>query len=365
MLGEESLGSLTCCLNLIRLALKEKPLAADDSFSGSEDVPFDYDSQIDAGSWSEPSIEVDAIDVDAIEVDAIDDGRDETEQAEQVNGEIDAEVEALTDPFDFAGRNSQPYIGQWNRLVSRTNWEKGQIISEWRQSLMEASAPATAYSDEVWARLVGGVTSQHVGRLRRVFVKFGSSFESYAGLFWTHFQAALDWQDAEMWLQGAVESRWSVSQMRRQRWEALGGIAAEEPQDDEIVAADLDEDFEPANDSRPEKGEFDEASAGARYEEPDFGGDSDDSQAQESSEAIGSDFEDVSGTVLAEAKPAFEQIGKLPEDLAEALESFQIAIIHHRTLGWTDVTQAQVIAAIDGLKHMVRSDAEGRIEIEG
>lgn len=323
------------------LALKEKPLAADDSFSGSDEVPFEVEQELEGATWSESMSD---------------------EETAEFDSPVNSSSEADTDPFDFAGRNSQPFIGQWNRLVSRTNWDKGKIICEWRQSLIEASAPATSYSDEVWARLVGGVTSQHVGRLRRVFVKFGDAFESYAGLYWTHFQAALDWQDAEMWLQGAVDSRWSVSQMRRQRWETLGGVAAEEPQDDEIVAAELDEDFEPANEQSPEAGEFDEEAAGPRYEEPDFGDDGADEAAAESSEAIDSDTIDASGTVLAEAKPAFDKVGKLPEDLAEALESFQIAIIAHRTLGWTEVTQSQVIAALDGLKHMVRSDAEGRVE---
>lgn len=33
------------------------------------------------------------------------------------------------------------YLGRWNRLVSTTNWEKGRIISEWRESLLEAGAP--------------------------------------------------------------------------------------------------------------------------------------------------------------------------------------------------------------------------------
>ena len=30
---------------------------------------------------------------------------------------------------------AEPYIGKWNQLISTTNWEKGQIISEWRAKL--------------------------------------------------------------------------------------------------------------------------------------------------------------------------------------------------------------------------------------
>ena len=27
------------------------------------------------------------------------------------------------------------FVGQWNRLVSTTNWEKGRIICQWRDAL--------------------------------------------------------------------------------------------------------------------------------------------------------------------------------------------------------------------------------------
>src|SRR6185436_17155065 len=105
----------------------------------------------------------------------------------------------------------QPFVGRWNLLISTTNWEKGRIIHEWREALIVASAPAADYSDEAWSRRVGGVTSQHVGRLRRVFQKFSGSYDRYRGLFWSHFQAAIDWDDAEMWLEGAVQNNWPVS----------------------------------------------------------------------------------------------------------------------------------------------------------
>ena len=110
---------------------------------------------------------------------------------------------------------SQPYVGQWNRLVSTTNWQKGRIIGAWRESLAVQGLAVNEYSDEAWARLVGGVTGQHVGRLRRVFARFGETHEQFAGLYWSHFQAALDWSDAEMWLQGAVSSGWSVARAQR------------------------------------------------------------------------------------------------------------------------------------------------------
>lgn len=143
---------------------------------------------------------------------------------------------------------SAQFLSHWNRLVSTTNWEKGRLVSEWRLQLMGAGAPSHVYSDEAWSRRVGNVSSQHVGRLRRVYEQFGQNYQQYDGLFWSHFLAALDWEDAEMWLEGAVQNSWSVSQMRNSRWETLGGIPDQKPQDEEVAAEETDADAGPIED---------------------------------------------------------------------------------------------------------------------
>ena len=139
---------------------------------------------------------------------------------------------------------SLPFEGRWNRLISRTNWEKGQIIYQWRAALKTAEAAATEYSDEAWSLRVSSVTGQHVGRLRRVYERFGEVHDQFEGLYWSHFQAALDWDDAEMWLEGGIQEHWSVSQMRKSRWEALGAPEELKPSDKDLVVAELNEDFE-------------------------------------------------------------------------------------------------------------------------
>ncbi|MDR1290115.1 MAG: hypothetical protein LBK06_02825, partial [Planctomycetaceae bacterium] len=133
---------------------------------------------------------------------------------------------------------STTHIGQWNNLVSQTNWEKGAVINSWRETLVSAEMPKAAYSDEAWSRRVGNVSPQHVGRLRRVFERFGGQAEGYVGLFWSHFQAALDWDDAEMWLEGAVQNSWSVAQMRIQRWEAIGAPEELKPRSEDVLTAE-------------------------------------------------------------------------------------------------------------------------------
>ena len=58
----------------------------------------------------------------------------EGESAEDAVGVDPAAVESA----------SAEYLGQWHRLVSTTNWEKGRIICEWRQDLLAAGAPLEA-----------------------------------------------------------------------------------------------------------------------------------------------------------------------------------------------------------------------------
>ncbi len=135
---------------------------------------------------------------------------------------------------------TQRYLGQWQRLVSTTNWDKGRIISDWRRSLQESGAPLADYADDAWSRNVGNVTPQHVGRLRRSWERFGAVKDDYAGLYWSHFQAAIDWNDAEMWLEGAVQNAWPVLAMRQQRASALGLVEAESdsPASGELAAGE-------------------------------------------------------------------------------------------------------------------------------
>ncbi len=140
---------------------------------------------------------------------------------------------------------SAQFLGQWQRLVSTTNWDKGRIIQQWRAALSAAGVDLSDYSDETWSREVGNVTPQHVGRLRRVFERFSEVRDGYQGLYWSHFQAALDWNDAEMWLEGAVQNDWSIAQMRRTRWETLGAVAELEPCQEENAPSDWDEDAQP------------------------------------------------------------------------------------------------------------------------
>ncbi|MFO0816775.1 MAG: hypothetical protein U1A77_02460 [Pirellulales bacterium] len=270
-------------------------------------------------------------------------------------------VERLAVP-EVADEASQPFVGQWQKLVSTTNWEKGRIIAEWRQSLVATGADAAVYSDDAWARLVGGVTPQHVGRLRRVYTRFGARRNDFGGLYWSHFHAAIDWEDAEMWLEGATRSDWSVSQMRKQRWQTLGAVEADRPNDSEIITGELDEDAPPVNsessadtlEGRTTEFGSSEFTGGPAPEGPDFGDDdhSDSSAASGEGDTAPASLESQSLMSAAEAVRPFENLAAMPDDLADAFERLKLAILHHKTDGWRDISCVDLCAALEALKTM-------------
>jgi hypothetical protein len=248
---------------------------------------------------------------------------------------------------------SAPFVGKWNRLVSRTNWEKGRIICEWRDALVDAERAAYEYSDEAWAARVGGISAQHVGRLRRVWQRFGSTFEQYDGLYWSHFLVAMDWDDAEMWLEGAAQSGWSVSRMRAARWEAVGAPDEWKPRDEDILSSDWDEDspLRPVGDA-----------IHAVHPEPrGIGGNGDQTTMPAAkgtrergvSTAMDEADDDQDRPARGDAAPPpvrpFASLPELPDDLTEAFEQFKIAILAHRRNGWREISCDHVVAALDAL----------------
>ena len=251
---------------------------------------------------------------------------------------------------------SSPFVGRWNRLVSSTNWEKGRIIVQWRAALMQAGAPVSEYSDEAWSRRVGMVTGQHAGRLRRVFERFGQANEEYPGLYWSHFQAALDWSDAEMWLEGAVQNRWSVSQMRHQRGDTLGGLENQRTQDEQYLNGALDEDFEPAVHDLPSESEANpgkHVDLGPREEGPDFGDAEDPTTGHSTAEPGTAVYaEDVGESTVEFVRP-FADLKDLPEDLAEAFEAFKLAILRHKMNDWQEILREDVLASLEALRQLV------------
>ncbi len=257
---------------------------------------------------------------------------------------------------DKTQEQSQPFIGKWNQLISTTNWDKGEIICQWRDALVKKDAPASEYSDDAWSQLVGGVTPQHVGRLRRTSERFGDSFGDYEGLFWSHFYAALDWDDAEMWLEGAVQNKWSISRMRQQRWETMGKVESEKPQDGDIVSIEMQEETQSLALSETKRNNDKEYIEGPVHEGPDFGDESEGGGSKKFTDDDG-DEDDKPATKPHQIKP-FEAFTDLPDDVMEAASQFKVAIIKHKLSEWEEIEQKEMLGLLDALKQLATISAE-------
>jgi hypothetical protein len=227
---------------------------------------------------------------------------------------------------------------------------------------IESGLNAGAYSDEAWARSVEGVSPQHVGRLRRVYERFKDTYTTYEGLSWTHFLSALDWSDAELWLEGAVQSRWSISQMRRTRWESMGQDPDQQPDESEIVTAEADEDFIPLSeteDSTETDRELQDriGTTGPLNEGPDFGEGESEGENAEASDDGYEDFDEASDEGVGDRTSPFASLPQLPVDVAEAMEHFKLAIVRHRATQWQDVSQSDILQVLDALGKFVQSGA--------
>jgi len=304
------------------------------------DVPFQTDDETDVHNEAETSNPEDAADVDA----ANRAWEEETQDSLVDSGE-DEELAEL----------AQPFVGRWNQLISTTNWEKGRIISDWREALIESGADSHQYSDDAWARRVGGVTAPHVGRLRRVHDRYASTYQTYGGLYWSHFLAALDWDDAPLWLEGASQKSWSVAAMREQRWEAHGAVESQRPTNSQIIEVDTDEDVViPAQGGGRTKEYGDEpgVASGPLHEDPDFG-EEEELMPLAGGGTAGSSAD--SGAVVSDSVQPFAGLPELPDDLADAIEALKLAVLRHKTAGWKDTNPETIQKYLDAISVLTAS----------
>jgi hypothetical protein len=251
-----------------------------------------------------------------------------------------------------------PFVGRWRRLVSTTNWEKGRIIHDWRLAAIAAGAAPSEYSDEAWSRAVGTVSTGHVGRLRRVFERFGESFATYDGLFWSHFLAALDWDDAEMWLEGALQSGWTVSAMRDQRWQVLGGGPDKVPPVNDDTDAELDEDAEPVD--GPPSAQLDRVRPVAPFDDDEEPAEQSGAEGVVGDEPDDDELDDAvsSASRSNRAVRPLAELPSLPPDVCEAFEAFKLCILRHKLSQWQDVSRDDVLASLDALKELALAPSE-------
>ena len=264
--------------------------------------------------------------------------------------------EAVLENSPLIDELSVSHIVIWNKLVSQTNWQKGAVILRWRQAMVDAELPRAAYSDETWARRVGNVTAQHVGRLRRVAERFAETATDYPNLYWSHFHVALDWDDAEMWLEGAVQNDWSVAQMRIQRWEAIGAPNHLKPQEQDIFTAEIDEDVNPRNDPLPLPVERTQSRTAEIKAADEFDAETppfdvaEEPEKKKSKKPTEKNAFHADGPSTGELLGSLKNLSELPEDLRDSLETLKVAILNHKLGGWKDVSAQKLLGLLDALK---------------
>lgn len=118
----------------------------------------------------------------------------------------------------------QDLIQRAQSAVSSCNWEVGQCAALWTKRF------ARGRTDADFALLVG-LTGDQVYQRRRVWETFGDVSANYSSLKWSHFYAALTWDDAAECLQWANDIGSTVAEMkawrRAQRGEDLSETADE------------------------------------------------------------------------------------------------------------------------------------------
>jgi hypothetical protein len=189
-----------------------------------------------------------------------------------------------------------------------------------------------------------------------VFERFGAVCQQYQGLYWSHFQAALDWDDAEMWLEGALHNDWSVSQMRRTRWDTLAAVQDQPPPADDPV--DMDEDFQPPADAIPPSATADanDAPPAASARKP-----AGKSTAAPPAESGAPALEPPMSTQLepptiAWVRP-FEHLPELPPDVNEAFDAYKLAIVRHKAAQWQEISLDDMLGSLDALKELAVAPA--------
>lgn len=94
--------------------------------------------------------------------------------------------------------------------VSQCNWVVGECASKWTQRY------AKSRTDADFGQMVG-LTGDQIFQRRRVWESFGGVYQNFAGLKWSFFYVALNWEDAEECLTWARDSDATVAEMRAWR----------------------------------------------------------------------------------------------------------------------------------------------------
>ena len=160
-----------------------------------------------------------------------------------------------------------------------------------------------------------------------------------------------------MWLEGAIRNEWSISQMRGKRWETLG--TPPEERQAETDAEQLDVEFDPPGSSEPDNTQASKVSVDPTKlatVQPSFTEVSSPETLKTDSSSESSTKTSSPTTVQSSNRVKLPvDVEELPDDLAEAFESFKLAIIAHRREGWSETSPKVVVECLDALRELAEA----------
>ncbi|MCA8985730.1 MAG: hypothetical protein KDA66_11560 [Planctomycetaceae bacterium] len=136
-------------------------------------------------------------------------------------------------PENRCSESEETLLEKARGALSNCNWIVGECAALWTDRY------ARGRTDAEFGALVG-LTSDQVFQRRRVWQTFHDVKDLYAGLKWSHFYVALNWDDASECLSWARENQATVSEMRAWRRSIHGEDLTLEPDSMVLQALDYD-----------------------------------------------------------------------------------------------------------------------------
>ena len=120
------------------------------------------------------------------------------------------------------------------QALSRCNWEIGECAALWTQRYAKGRTDA-----DFGAQI--GLSGDQVYQRRRVWESFADVRSEYPQLKWSHFYAAINWEDAAECLQWANDLGATVAEMKAWRRSQHGEDLSESRSEDEEAPFGLDD----------------------------------------------------------------------------------------------------------------------------
>jgi hypothetical protein len=161
--------------------------------------------------------------------------------------------------------SEEQLIERAQRALTHCNWEIGECASKWTQRYARGRTDA-----DFGAQI--GLSGDQVFQRRRVWDTFNDVYEQYPTLRWSHFYAALNWDDSPECLQWSSDMQATVAEMKAWRRAQHGEDLTAPAEDEEPAAPPVElltpeagvvRDLDSVGSGSPVRGEPDRAAAGS------------------------------------------------------------------------------------------------------